>query len=231
MSLSIDLPNYVEPIFIGLRVVLMILVAIAGLATLSRDSTIRFPNLGIGSLLVLWFVAVWVLLRLGAYRPILLPLFISIPVVTAALLAQTRAGKRFIDAVPQQGLIGIQIFRVVGGSFLFLWLDGLMPGLFAIPVGVGDILVGISALLLAILIARGIYLPRTIVGWNLFGLADHIMALVLGATTAPGPLQQFSLEQSNVLVVSYPVGIIPTFIIPLSFILHGLSLWKLQRLR
>ena len=227
----IDLPNYVEPIFIGVRVALMILVAVAGLAMLSKATTTRRTLMGVASVLVLWCICVWALLRFGGYQPIFLPLLILVPVGTAALFARTKAGKRFIDAVPQQGLIGIQIFRVVGGSFLFLWTDGLMPGLFALPVGIGDILVGVFALVLAILIVRGNYPHLAIVGWNLFGLADHIMALSLGITTSPGPFQQFSIEQPNVLTVTYPVAIIPAFIIPLSFILHGLSLWKLRRVR
>ena len=231
MSLPLDLPNYVEPIFIGVRVVLMVIFAVVGLALLGRTSPARRTLMGVASLLVLWCIAVWGLLRLGAYRPILLPLFVLAPVAIAAFLAQTKAGKRFINVAPQQGLIGIQIFRVVGGTFLFLWSDGLMPGLFAIPVGVGDILVGVFALVLAILVGRDACPPWTIVGWNLLGLADHIMALTLGVTTSPGPLQQFSLEQPNVLTGFYPVAMIPAFIIPLSFILHGLSLWKLQRLR
>ncbi len=207
----------------------MIVVAVAEIAMLSRGSTARRTLIGAAALLILWCVAVWALLRLDAYRPILIPLFIFVPVVTAALLAQTKAGKSFIDAVPQEGLIGIQIFRVVGGAFLFLWSDGLMPGLLAIPVGVGDILVGVFALILANLIKRGTCPTGAVVGWNLFGLADHIMALSLGATISPGPLQQFAIEQPNVLIGFYPVAIIPAFIIPLSFILHGLSLWKLRR--
>ena len=113
--------------------------------------------------------------------------------------ARSRSAKPLIDTLPQEGLVGIQIFRLVGGSFLLLWQDGYRPGLFAIPVGIGDIMVGILALALVVLMKNNRCPGWLIMAWNLFGLADHIMALFLGATTSPGPLQRYALEQPNYL--------------------------------
>ncbi len=207
----------------------MLAVAIGGIVFLRR----RSPKVGVlnqaAIFLIIWFSVVTVILVLEIYRPIFLPVFLLLPPMAMLVWMRSRSAKLLIDTLPQQGLVGIQIFRVVGGSFLFLWQDGYMPGLFAIPVGIGDIMVGVWALLLLVLMNNNRCPSGLIVAWNLFGLADHIMALFLGATTSPGPLQRYALEQPNYLPGAFPVAIIPTFIIPLSFILHGLSLWRLRR--
>ncbi len=46
----------------------------------------------------------------------------------------------------QHWLIGLQLFRVIGGVFLIEMILGHLPGIFAYPAGLGDILVGLVAL-------------------------------------------------------------------------------------
>lgn len=149
-----NIPIYAEPLFVGVRVVLMVLVSVFGLIRLCQGAAAWREVLAVVSLLILWCVVTWSSVRFGVYRPILLPFFLAVPLTTALLLARSQSGKRFVDTVPQQGLVGIQAFRIVGGSFLLLWSDGLMTGLFAIPVGLGDLLIGVSAVFLSVMIAR-----------------------------------------------------------------------------
>src|ERR1700758_1792936 len=42
-------------------------------------------------------------------------------------------------AIPQHWLIGVQVFRVLGGVFLIRWWQGDLVAVFAIPAGVGDV--------------------------------------------------------------------------------------------
>jgi hypothetical protein len=63
------------------------------------------------------------------------------------LLSTTFRG--IIAAIPQHWLIGIQTFRILGGVFLIRYFQGQLPGLFAIPAGVGDVLAGAFAPLVA----------------------------------------------------------------------------------
>ena len=51
---------------------------------------------------------------------------------------------RIIDVVPQPWIIAVQLFRALGVIFLILYANGQMPGLFAWPAGVGDVIVGLA---------------------------------------------------------------------------------------
>jgi hypothetical protein len=93
---------------------------------------------------------------------------------------------RIIDAVPQHWLIGVQLYRALGVIFLILYAAGKLPGLFAWPAGLGDVLVGVLAPVVAIAYRRG---PREnpdlVSAWNLFGLVDLIVAVTAGMLSSP----------------------------------------------
>ena len=135
-----------------------------------------------------------------------------------------------LDATPLSWLVGIQAYRVVGAMFLVLWGMGRLPGVFALPAGIGDVTVGVLAVVIAARLGAGRPSARAAVfGWNIFGLLDFVVALATGFLTSPGPLQLLSLDRPNLLATAYPLAMIPTFLVPLSIILHGISLWKLHR--
>jgi hypothetical protein len=55
-------------------------------------------------------------------------------------------------------------------------------------------------------------------------LTDLAVALGLGATTSPGPAQLFFTSPSYEAITAFPLAIIPTFLVPLSILLHLISL-------
>jgi hypothetical protein len=65
--------------------------------------------------------------------------------------------------------------------------------------------------------------------WSLFGIADLVMAVTMGAMTSPGRAHLLALDAPNFLISSYPLVMVPTFAVPLALMLHGLVLWRLQR--
>jgi len=119
---------------------------------------------------------------------------------------------------------------VLGGIFLLQWLQGALPGAFAVPAGVGDVLVGLLALPVAVYAASGRRgSTAAVVAWNVLGIADLVNALTLGFLSTPGPFQLLAHDHPNLLVGTYPTALIPAFAVPLSLILHGVSLWQLRR--
>jgi hypothetical protein len=64
--------------------------------------------------------------------------------------------------------------------------------------------------------------------WSLFGIADLVVAITVGAMTSPGRPHLLAFDAPNLLISSYPLVMIPTFAVPLALMLHGLVLWRLR---
>ena len=156
---------------------------------------------------------------------------ILVPILIGAMLIMRSSGvARVVDAVPQQWLIGVQLYRALGIIFLILYGAGKMPGLFAWPAGIGDVLVGALALVVAIAYARGPQKNGDLVwAWNILGLTDLGVAVGTGMVTAPSPIQRFAFDLPNELVGSFPLILIPIYLVPLSVLLHLASLTKLRK--
>jgi hypothetical protein len=45
--------------------------------------------------------------------------------------------------------------------------------------------------------------------------------------TSPGPAQVFRTTPTSELATQFPLALVPTFLVPLAFILHVVSLWQL----
>ncbi len=149
------------------------------------------------------------------------------------LFALTRSERiaEALDAANPSWLIGLQAFRIFGGNFLVLWAFGAIPGVFALPAGLGDMLVGVLALPTAFYLASGAPGGRgAAIAWNVLGILDLVNALALGILSSPGPLHLLlALDHSNTFITTYPTVMTPAFAVPLSLILHGISLWQLRR--
>src|SRR5262245_30987597 len=190
--------------------------------------------LGVAIPLATWLALIWISAMAGAFEvgrsqlP-LVPLAIVLPpVIGLTFLLRSRRIAAAMEVAPRAWLIGIQVYRVLGANFLVLWAYGAIPGAFALPAGIGDVLVGLLALPVAFYLVSGAARGRSVgVAWNLLGIADLVSAVTLGALSSPGPLQQLSRDHPNLATFSYPIVMTPTFAVPLSLILHGLSLRQL----
>jgi len=184
----------------------------------------------------LWLAVIWSGAINGVFRPgnntlPLVPLAIFLPVILGVpiLLRSKRIGE-VLDAMPTSWLIGLQVYRVFGGIFLVGWARGVVPGLFALPAGIGDVTTGLLALPVAYsLAARNSGAARAGVAWNIFGLVDFTIAVAIGLATAPGPFQLIVPSIPNTGVGLYPTVLIPAFAVPSSILLHVLSLRQLRR--
>ena len=161
----------------------------------------------------------------------LLPLAIFLPVIVGAplLLVSKRAGQ-VLDAMPATWLIALQAYRVIGSVFLVGALRGLLSAVFGLPAGIGDMLTGLFAVPAAIAVASGTAEGRrAAIWWNIFGLADFAVAIVMGMITSPGPLQLIVPDVPSIGAGTYPTVLTPAFVVPCSILLHALSLRQLRR--
>jgi hypothetical protein len=154
-----------------------------------------------------------------------------IPLAVAAIaLWRSESIARLVSAIPLHWLVAAQVYRVAGGIFLVLWADGRLPWQFALPAGIGDVATGSVAVVVAALLAQNaIGARRVTYAWCLFGIADLVVAITMGAMTSPGQAHVLAFEAPNLLISSYPLVMVPTFAVPLALMLHGLVLWRLRR--
>jgi hypothetical protein len=186
--------------------------------------------------LIGWFGIAVALGSLDVYRAVsdripTIAYGILVPIVIGGLvIARSSTMARVLDAVPQHWVIGVQLYRALGAIFLVLYGAGKLPGLFAWPAGLGDVLVGVLAPVIAVAYARGPDKNEDLVlGWNIFGIVDLIVAVASGFSTSPSPFQLFAFDQPNQLVSMFPLVLIPTYLVPVSVLLHLASLTKLRR--
>jgi len=190
------------------------------------------------ALLVSWFVLTGALSFLGAYgggqaSVPTIELGIMVPLIIGfILLWRSQTLRRVVDATPQEWIVGVQIYRVMGAIFLTLMSAGLLPPQFALPAGWGDITIGVLSLVIATAFARGAKGTPILVGlWNVFGLLDLAVALTMGFLTSPSPVQLFALDAPNKLISIFPLVLVPVFAVPVAILLHAASLMKLARAR
>jgi hypothetical protein len=184
----------------------------------------------------LWMAVAWSAAINGVFRPgaspvPLLPLAIFLPVIvgTPILLLSKRVGQ-LLDAMPASWLVALQVYRVFGSVFLVGSILGVVPRVFGVPAGIGDVLTGLFAVPAAIAVATGTAEGRkAAIIWNIFGLADFAVAITLGLMTAPGPLQLIVTSVPSIGAGGYPNVLTPAFVVPSSILLHLLSLRQLRR--
>ena len=180
---------------------------------------------------VAWTAAINGVFRTGASPLPLLPSAIFLPVIIGAplLLLSKRVGQ-LLDAMPTTWLVALQLYRVFGSQWLAYWLRGLLPGLWALPAGTGDVLTGLFAVSAAIAVANGTAEGRkAAILWNIFGFADLAVAITLGMIISPGPFQLIVLNGPSIGLDGYPNVLTPAFVVPGSILLHALSLRQLRR--
>lgn len=125
-------------------------------------------------------------------------------------------------------VVGVQMFRVIGIVFLFDYAQGSLPLVFAAPAGLGDIAVGLFALIVTVRVAReplghdGAIRSLVVAGFIDFATAFTFATLAsrgmpLAPADTPLPLAAQTL----------PTSLIPTFAVPMFMIGHIVALLKL----
>ena len=134
-----------------------------------------------------WLIGIAVLAAAGFFPSTRVPAALATTLAVGYVVLLSPTFRAVIAGIPQHWLIGIQTFRILGGVFLIRYFNGELPALFAVPAGVGDVLTGILAPLVAYwwLVGKP-YARSAAIAWNVFGMADLINAVALGALTGGG---------------------------------------------
>ena len=118
-------------------------------------------------------------------------------------------------------LIAVHTWRIGGIAFLWGMTQGLLDPAFAIPAGVGDILIGVTAIPFAIFLWKGYSWSKyALVVWSVLGIADLVNAVTLGVITNP--------DFRTSTMATFPWILVPTVAVPTALALHGIVLYRLR---
>lgn len=158
-----------------------------------------------------------------------LGLAIAVPMLTmiGAAIASDRV-RRSLVRIPVASLIAANTVRVLGVSFLVLHSQGRLPAPFALTAGWGDIAIGLTAPLVAWLVAsRGAQARVPLAIWNALGLLDLIVAVSLGVSTSPALQAGFTGPNSGTMT-TLPWLLIPAFLVPTLACSHLALFYRLR---
>ena len=143
--------------------------------------------------------------------------------------AASTSFRRFALALNPGTLTFVQSWRIAGLAFLTLYAAGLLPGFFALPAGWGDIAIGTTAPWAALKLTN-FSRRRGFIFWQILGMLDLVIAVASGTTA--GLINPHGVPTAVMTVL--PMSLIPTFAVPLFFILHIICIaqaweWKESR--
>jgi hypothetical protein len=188
------------------------------------------------ALAVLWLSAAWfvVALTLGwsglfdaqqGAPPTTLGLAAAGPPIAAVvLLACSHQFRSWAGRQDLPLLTSLQAWRAGGLAFLVLADAGVLPAGFAVPAGVGDVAVGLTAPVVAALLGRRLVRSATYVGWTVFGIVDLIAAVTLGVLHSDSPVGLLTGDVDTAVMERLPMSLVPTFFVPFLLVVHLVSL-------
>jgi hypothetical protein len=195
-------------------------------------------RLAVASALTVWLLLVVSLGLAGAFvgppgtPPLPIAIGVAAPLVLFfALLRLSQSFLKFVLSLDLRLIAGMQAWRWGGLGFLSLYAHNVLPAVFALPAGLGDMAIGVTA---PWIILRLVRQPRfaasdRFISWNILGVLDLLIAVSIGAvsaflaTGAPG-------EISTAPMATLPLLLIPAFLVPLFLMLHTAALMQSRQL-
>lgn len=183
-----------------------------------------------------WFVAAFTAAALGVFQtaPGAPPVAVAVaagapPLVVIALALRSSRFRVWARGLDLRFLTLLHTWRTAGLAFLALAAVHALPDGFAAPAGIGDVAVGLTAPLVAAFVidrSDGAYLA-----WTVLGIVDLGAAVTLGVLYSNSPVGVLRGDIGTDLMASLPMSLIPTFGVPITLVVHILSLINIAERR
>lgn len=205
----------------------------------TRGTTVAIRSFVI-IILALWFALSFTLGARGAFLnrpgtpPFALLTAVVVPIgVFLSVYWTWRAFHEFVLTADVALLTATQSWRFGGLGFIALYMLGLLPGYFAWPAGIGDMVIGVTAPWVVLALARNeqFAASKTFAFWNIFGIFDFaVLAIGSGAVAPlifPRLLQTVTSQTVTAAPMRHlPLSLIPTFLVPMFTIFHLIALFQ-----
>ena len=172
-------------------------------------------------LLLVWYAATPFLALRGFFAEGGLTLVLVLTLIFGFVLMFSKTFRKLLDITPMHWMIGFQVLRVFGVTWLIGYAQGLLPATFAIPAGIGDTLTGLTAPLVAYWYYKKWKGARLIAFiWCLLGSLDLVNAITLA-----------NVAHATAAIAVLPFVLIPAVGVPRFLVLHGYTFWLLGKRR
>jgi hypothetical protein len=229
------------PLFISITFVITTLVTLAffywTIYSSSVETTRKKANIILFGLII-WLLIQAVLSFNNFYDsnvnlfPPKIGLFGVLPLlITIVLLFVTKKGREFIDSLPLINTTYLNVVRIPVEIVLFwLYLNKAVPELMTFTGRNFDIIAGFTAPFIAYYgFKKGTLNRKFILFWNLICLGLLLNIVVIAILSIPSPMQKFGFDQPNIAVLNFPFSWLPTFIVPIVFFGHLVSIRQLLK--
>lgn len=183
--------------------------------------------------LIAWAFVVSTLSLIGFFGnfdlfPLNIGPFLLIPLITILFFTFSKTVTEILLQINPARIIRLQVFRV--GVEILLWMmfiQHLLPVQMSFEGRNFDILAGLTAPLMAYLASRNSVSNSVLIIWNIVCLGLLINIVTIAIFSMPTPFRYFMNEPSNTIVTLFPFSWLPTFLVPLAYMLHFFSLRQL----
>jgi hypothetical protein len=236
LELALTDPAVLPFILIPVALVLLLLwgVAAASVRLGEPPETRRRVLLWTAIIAIAWMAITWFVAARGTLRmwdatpPPLGILFIAI-LVLAARIAFGSYGRRLVDGLPLWTLVAVQSFRFpLETAMHALYEQGIMPAQMSYSGRNFDIVTGITALVVALLVRRGHGGRVLVAAWNVMGFALLLNIVSIALASTPR-FRYFGDEQLNTFVADPPFVWLPSVMVLTAFAGHLLVFRALVR--
>jgi hypothetical protein len=148
--------------------------------------------------------------------------------VVVLVFTSLKGFRRLLDAAPAEWLIALQSYRVGIELILYvMFLGKLVPVQMTFEGGNLDILIGLSAPLMAFAAHKHWGGRWLFIGWNTAGLLSVANIVRTVMRSLPGPLHADGFAVSPTIVAFPPFVWLPAFVVPIAILGHLISLRQL----
>lgn len=198
-----------------------------------RPGAAKIPALAIAG----WFAFTLLLARSGvvadfAKMPPKIPLLALFAIASGVVIARTAAVRDALRTMPDWWPVAMQTFRAPLELGLYLlFAAGQLPEQMTFAGRNFDVLVGLSAPVLAVLMAKG-HAPRALQwAWHFAALGLLVNVVTIAITSVPGPLHAAWPGAPLTIVAQWPYVWLPAFLVPMALLGHVAAIARLVKTR
>ena len=154
-------------------------------------------------------------------RPPTAGVLIALGVVLAFAVGTSRLGSRLATGIPLAALVGVQTFRFPLELMLHrAYREGLMPVQMSYSGFNFDILTGLSAIVVALYVARRPDALVVVRVWNAAGIVLLANILTIAVLSTPTPIRVFHSEPANEWIAHAPWVWLPSVFVVAAIVGH-----------